>query len=324
MRKDTRARIEAALPDLLESPERQLNYRGMIYWADPADLLIYGTPEGKDARRRRIARIKGQEILPFDEILPETIPIITAAVIKGGTGKTSTIAALAQAAAHEGRQVLAIDLDPQGNLSYTLAGDLDAPGICELLREQAGPEDVIQQIDGIDLIVSGPDLAEIDVPTHRLRAAIKPIRQYYDLILIDTPPQMGLLTYSALAASTGLLIPLEADRYSMDGLYNIVDIAERFAGIDEHHTGTGLRILGTVITRYNQRTRLARLWRDAIEETGEDLGAPLLATIRPAVALQEAQAMQRSLYKYAPTSKPALDYMDLYHRITKGADHGKK
>lgn len=323
MHKSTKARIEAALPDLLETPQNQVSCYGMIYWADPADLEIYGTPAGKDARRRRIARIQGDHILPYDERRPEDTPVITAAVIKGGTGKTSTIAALAQAAAKDGKNVLAIDLDPQGNLSYTLAGDFDRPGICELLRDTAGPDDMIQQRAGIDLIVSSADLAEIDVPTHRLRGAIKPIRPYYDLVLIDTPPQMGLLTYSALAASSGLIIPLEADRYSMDGLYNIVDIAERFAAADDH-TGTGLQILGTVITRYNQRTRLARIWRDAIEQTGEDLGAPLLGVIRPAVALQEAQAMQRSLYDYAPASKPALDYMEIYHRIMKGANHGKE
>ena len=241
--------------------------------------------------------------------------VITAAVIKGGTGKTTTIAALAQAAAAAGKKVLAIDLDPQANLTFTLAADPNQPGSYQLLHG-ADPAQLIQQTpQRIAVISASPELATERTKAasaKRLQEAIEPIRKRFDYIFIDTPPTMGEMTYNALQASTGLIIPLSADNLSLQGLYAITDIAQQM-----QRSNPALSVIGTIITRYDSRPKINRYMKDVIAEQGAENGAPLLMTIRPGVAIQEAQGMQQSLFDYAPRSKPAQDYMELYQRISK-------
>lgn len=239
--------------------------------------------------------------------------IITAAVIKGGTGKSSTIAALAQAGTAAGKKVLAIDLDPQANLTFFIGADQNGPGSYQLLHG-ASPAEVIQTTpQGMDAIAASPDLAtERTGPASakRLQDAIEPIKGNYDIILIDTPPQMGELTFNALQASTGLIIPLETDNSSLQGLYQIADIAHQM-----QRSNPSLSIIGVILTRYDARPKLNRYLRDAIAERGKEIGAPLVMEIRPGIALREAQALQQSLYEYAPKAKPAQDYKTLYQII---------
>ncbi len=236
--------------------------------------------------------------------------IITTAVIKGGTGKTTTAAALSQAAVAAGKRVLAIDLDPQANLSFFLGADQNAPGSYQLLHEAAPAQLIQRTAQGIDVITGSPDLAtEKTTPASakRLQAAIEPLKKDYDFIFIDTPPQMGELTFNALQASTGLIIPLETDNSSLQGLYQITDIAHQM-----QRSNPALRIIGTILTRYDARPKLNRYIQSVIAEQGAEIGAPFLMGIRPGIAIREAQAMQQSIYKYAPKSKPAQDYKKLY------------
>ncbi len=241
--------------------------------------------------------------------------IITTAVIKGGTGKSTTAAALAQAATTAGKRVLAIDLDPQANLSYFIGADQNRPGTYQLLHGQ-DPRALIQHTaQGIDAIAASPDLAtEKTSPASakRLQQNIRPLIADYDLIAIDTPPTMGELTYNALQAATGLLIPLETDNSSLQGLYQITDLARQM----QRNSAPALSIIGCILTRYDARPRLNRYLRDTIAARAEEIGAPLIAEIRPGIAIREAQALQRSLYDYAPRSKPAQDYIELLHKIT--------
>lgn len=241
--------------------------------------------------------------------------VIAAAVIKGGTGKTTTIAALAQAAAAAGKKVLAIDLDPQANLTFALAADPNAPGSYQLLHG-ADPAQLIQQTpQRIAVISATADLAtEKTKPASakRLQEAIEPIKKQFDYILIDTPPTMGELTFNALQACTGLIIPLEPDNSSLQGLYQIADIAAQL-----QRSNPDLSIIGTILTRYDSRPKINRYLHDVIAEQGREIGAPLIAVIRPGIAIKEAQGFQQSLFDYAPRSKPAQDYMALYQLIAK-------
>jgi len=240
--------------------------------------------------------------------------IITTAIIKGGTGKTTTTAALAQAAAADGKRVLAIDLDPQGNLSLFIGADQNQAGSYQLLHG-ADARQVIQRTQqDIDVIAASPDLAtERTAPASakRLQEALKPVKGMYDFIFIDTPPQMGELTFNALQASTGIIIPLETDNSSIQGLYQITDIAKQI----QQGANTELCILGVIISRYDARPKLNRYFYDAIIRTSKEAGIPFLMAIRPGIAIREAQAVQRSLYQYAPRSKPAQDYNTLYKMI---------
>ena len=239
--------------------------------------------------------------------------IITTAIIKGGTGKTTTTAALAQAAAYAGKKVLAIDLDPQGNLSSFIGADPSAPGSYQLLHG-ADPAQIIQATaQGIDAISASPDLAgEKTGPgsSRRLARALEPVKERYDLIMIDTPPTMGELTYNALFASTGVIIPLETDTSSIQGLYQIAEIIRQI-----QRQAPALEITGVILTRYDNRPKLNRHLRGVIIDRCKELAIPFLAEIRPGIAIREAQATQQSIFTYAPKSKPAQDYKALFNMI---------
>lgn len=242
--------------------------------------------------------------------------IITTAVIKGGTGKSTTAAALAQAAADAGKRVLAIDLDPQGNLSFFIDADQNRPGSYQLLNGTEAAQLIQRTEQGIEAIAASPDLATVKTSpasAKRLQKALEPVKNSYDLVIIDTPPQMGELTFNALQASTGLLIPLETDNSSLQGLYQITDIAHQM-----QHSNPALTITGVILTRYDSRPKINRYLQSVIAEKGREIGAPYLMAIRPGIAIREAQAMQQSLYQYAPRSKPAQDYKKLYQLIMEG------
>ena len=243
--------------------------------------------------------------------------IIATAAIKGGTGKTTTAAAIAQLAAQEGKKVLCIDLDPQANLTDFLGGDPEQDGSYDALEGEIASDCIQTTEQGIDLMAGRSDLqSERSRPgsAMRLQEAIKPLRKKYDLIIIDTPPQMGELTFNALQASDGLLIPLETDRSSLQGLYQITDIAKQIK-----ETNSKLSVIGCLLTRYDSRSRLNRYLHDVISDACDEIGTDFIGTIRPGIAIREAQSMQQSLYDYAPKSKPADDYRLLYEQYIEEA-----
>lgn len=240
--------------------------------------------------------------------------IITTAVIKGGTGKTTTAAALAQAGAISGKRILAIDLDPQANLTAAVAADPAAPGSYELLNGSIDAVKAIQTTpQGLQAIAATPNLAAITArpgSARRLERALDKLQGAFDLVLIDTPPQMGELTYNALQASTGLLIPLETDTNSLQGLYNVVDVARAIQG-----SNPGLSFTGIIIARYDGRSKLNQYLAGTIKKKAAAANIPYLGEIRAGIAIREAQAMKQSLFEYAPKSNPATDYMKLYKQI---------
>ena len=239
--------------------------------------------------------------------------IITTAIIKGGTGKTTTTATLAQAAAFKGNKVLAIDLDPQCNLSYCLAAAADGFSSFDLLEGRDPATCIIRSPQGVDVIPGSSDLATVRTrpgSAQRLRNSTESIIDQYDFIFVDTPPQMGELTFNALQASTGLLIPLEAEGFGLQGLYQITDIANQM-----QESNPELVILGSIICRYDKRANLNKFYYQSISRAGDEAGAPLLTAIRKGIAIPEAQSFQQSLFEYAPRSKQAKDYMTLFEII---------
>lgn len=239
--------------------------------------------------------------------------VITISVIKGGTGKSSTCAALAQAAADAGKRVLIIDTDPQANCSAFIGADQNKPGCYQLLHG-SDPAQLIQQTEqGIDVIAASPDLSAEKTAAgsvKRLQKAIQPLKKDYDFIFIDTPPAICELTFNALQAATGLLIPLETDSSSLQGLYQIADIAHQM-----QRSNPELTIKGVILTRFDSRPKINKYLQEVIAEKGEETGAPFLMAIRPGVAIREAQSMQQNLYQYAPRSNPAQDYKKLFEMI---------
>ena len=137
-----------------------------------------------------------------------------------------------------------------------------------------------------------------------------PLKLSYDFIIIDTPPTAGELQYNALQAATALIIPLQAEIYSLQGLYQIAETAEQIK-----KTNPALTAAGVILTRHNDRSTIARQMQENIKAAAQQMAIPYLGTIREGVAIREAQALQVSLYEYAPKSKPALDYMDIFRKI---------
>lgn len=239
--------------------------------------------------------------------------IITIAEIKGGTGKTTTAAALAQAAVINGKRVLIIDLDGQGTISHRFGADTTAPGAFNLFVNEAATIQATEQ--GIDIIAGSPDLYTIKGEKGSIKTLaekLEPIKKSYDLIIIDTPPALNVLTYNAMQACTGLLISCYADEGSADGLILTLDYAKLIK-----KTNPKLKVLGCIITQYDARPIVCRQFRELVIEAAQANKCPYICDIRRGISVQEAAAYGKNLFKYAPKSKPAQDYMTLYKAIIK-------
>lgn len=229
---------------------------------------------------------------------------------KGGVGKTTTAAALLQAAAFKGKKALAIDLDPQSNLTYCLAADSNRPGSFELLNGTPAEETIQHTAQGIDVIAANWNLqTEKTAPgsARRLERAIEPIKNNYDICVIDTPPTPGELQYNAMQAADGILIPLQSDVYNIRALQQIEATAEQI-----RKTNGRLKIKGIILTQYDRRPIINRQLKANLEAEAYKRVIPYLGEVRKGVAIQEAAALQKSIFEYAPNSKPAQDYLLIY------------
>ena len=241
--------------------------------------------------------------------------ILAIANQKGGSGKSTTAAALAEAATARGLRVLAVDLDPQGNFSFFTGADANRPGAFDMLENGRPAAALIQRTAcGLDVIPAALELQTVSTgkgSARRLKAALAPIRAQYDLIIIDTSTAPGEPRLNALMAATGLIIPLEADIGGLQGLYQISDEARQV-----QLANPALTICGYILTKYDRRSTLARTMADRIQAAAEEMEIPFLGAVRAAVAIKEAQSFQTNLYEYAPHSNPARDYMAILDKAT--------
>ena len=146
---------------------------------------------------------------------------------------------------------------------------------------------------------------------YRLKEALAALGEY-SFIIIDTPPALGILTVNALAASDSIIIPAQADAYSLAGIGQLHQTIEAV----RQYCNPNLNILGIVMTRHNPRSILSRDLTRLIKQTAEHLGSKLFHSfIREAVAVREAQAKRQSIFSYAPKSHAAADYLSLVNEI---------
>lgn len=252
--------------------------------------------------------------------------IISVTNQKGGVGKTTTARTLLSGLTKRGYSVLGIDMDPQWNLTLSLGADPNVEGTTELLNKTAAASDVIQHLaSGIDCIAGSPDLAGADgrltgvAAPFILKKALEPIRDSYDFIIIDTAPQLGILTTIAMTAADGLIIPAEAALFSLQGISGLADSINTIT----EYTNPFLVIDGVLLVKFNGRTVYGRDLARLISTLSEQLHSRVFDTkIRQSVVADEAHQMQMSLFDYAPSAPITQDYsnfIDEYLEVIKNA-----
>lgn len=247
----------------------------------------------------------------------------TIAVInqKGGVGKSTTASAIGAGLAREGKSVLFIDLDPQCNLSYLMGADISGlthDSAMDVLQGKASTGESLQKTAQGDVIAASPALAGADITLtatgkeYRLKEALETFTGDYDYCIIDTPPALGILTVNALTACNGCIIPAQADFLSLQGIGQLHGTIETV----RKYCNPGLKVYGIVLTRYSSRAVITREVTAMMQETASSLQTQLYHTrIRECTAIKEAQAMQQTIYQYAPKSNAATDYTALIKEI---------
>ena len=237
---------------------------------------------------------------------------------KGGVGKSTTALAIGAGLSLKGYSVLFIDLDAQGNLSYTLGADTKGYNAMGVLERPETAKEEIQHTPQGDIIASSPKLAGADKlleetgKEYRLKEALDSLQGAYDYIIVDTPPALGILTINALTACTGAIIPAQADIYSLQGIGQLNSTIETV----KKYCNPSLSIMGIVLTRFNGRSIIRREVAEMLERTAEQLHTKLYSSkIRECTALVEAQATKQNIYSYAPRSNATADYKALVDEI---------
>ena len=250
------------------------------------------------------------------------MPIISIAIQKGGSGKTTTAINLAAAWQQEGHRVLLIDLDPQANCTqaFGLTDDLEHT-IYQLLRAEASGQTVdtegtLLDIRGLAFIPASLDLASAELELvgvygreKLLKAVLAPLSKIYDFIVIDCPPSMGMLTVNALVASDFVLMPLQAEFLPLRGVRSFLKHFNQL----KTRVNPSIQLLGFVLTQFDSRKNMSRTIHDSLES---EFPNKLFQTrIRRNIALAEAQQVGVDIFTFDAKSKGAQDYRALAKEV---------
>jgi chromosome partitioning protein len=286
----------------------------------PEDLVT-PTPEKKDKGKDDVAKDSKKDAAKAKQ--PESpknkgpAKVIAFANQKGGVAKTTTALNLAVAFKESGHRVLAVDMDPQGNLTMSQGVDPDKveKSMFDVLVHRTPISEIIVERE-IDIAVASIDLAgaEIAMSTQigrerALQKGLDEVRNDYDFVCIDTPPSLGLLTVNALTAADKVIVPVQCEYLSMRGL---VQLQNTLTMIREN-LNPGVEIEGILPTMLDSRTVHAK---EAVEILEENFGELVFKSrIRKAIKFAEAPVRGSSVLKYDPTGKAAGAYRDLAKEV---------
>jgi chromosome partitioning protein len=246
---------------------------------------------------------------------------LAAAAHKGGAGKTLLVANLAGALASDGARVLAVDADSQGALGAALGVQPSKPTVYEVLTGQAAAADAIETtaVDRLDVLPADLDLAgaEVELTSREgwqtsLRRALDPVRGEYDLLLVDTPPGLGVLPYAALVAADAALVACPADFLAFRALPTLLDAVERARGLVP-----GMRPLGIVPMFTGTRTRHEA---EVLAELADQHGGLLLPAIPRRVVVADAALAGEPVTSFAPYSEAAEAFAALAKEVRARAE----
>ena len=246
--------------------------------------------------------------------------IISVANQKGGVGKTTTSINLAACLAEKGKKVLAVDMDPQGNLTSGLGVDKDSveKSIYELIIGEVDIKEVINKevLENLDIIPTSIDLSAaeieligVDDKEYILRNAIDQVKDQYDFVIIDCPPSLSMLTINAMTTADSVIVPIQCEYYALEGLSQLIHTVE----LVKDRLNSKLEIEGVVFTMYDARTNLSL---QVVENVKDNLQQNIYKTIIPRnIRLAEAPSYGLPINKYDPKSTGAESYMRLADEV---------
>lgn len=246
--------------------------------------------------------------------------IIAVANQKGGVGKTTTAINLSSCLAEKGKKVLAVDMDPQGNMTSGLGVDKNSventiydliigeSSIDEVLRK-----DIMKNLDiipaNIDLSAAEIELIDVEDKEYIVRNVIKDIKGNYDYIIIDCPPSLSMLTINAMTTATSVLVPIQCEYYALEGLSQLIHTVD----LVRDRLNPELEIEGVVFTMYDARTNLSL---QVVENVKDNLHQNIYKTIIPRnIRLAEAPSYGIPINEYDPKSAGSESYMRLAEEV---------
>ncbi len=238
---------------------------------------------------------------------------------KGGVGKTATCSALCGGLAERGKKVLAVDLDPQGNLTFSLGAEAeDSFTVYDVLKGNCELSDAIQSGGVCDTIPSNILLSGLELELtgvgreYVLREQLQGVSRRYDYIVLDTPPALSVLTINAYTASDELIIPMLCEILSLQG---IAQLKQTIFAVKRYYNKS-LRVRGILLNKYNPRLTLTKEVEELAQMIAEQLETTIFKTrISASVSIAEAPAHGESIITYAPNSKAAKEYREFLDEL---------
>ncbi|MDO5560073.1 MAG: AAA family ATPase [Oscillospiraceae bacterium] len=245
--------------------------------------------------------------------------VISVVTQKGGVGKTTAANALSSVIRASGKKILAVDFDPQANLSYSFGADTtDSLTIYNVLRGDAPAGECIistavGDIIACDILLNSAELEFVsDSREYLLKNALKSIMKNYDYIIIDCPPGLGILTACALCTSDYVIVPMLPDSFSLQGIVLINDTINRV----RKSCNPNVQIAGVLINRFSPFSRHHREARKTADMIAGKCGIRVFDTIiRSCPALSEAHTLQTDITEYRRCRRAMNDYMRLFHEM---------